>query len=181
MNRNAARGRGQRRRNSRRAIYFRDTRPRRTPQTPAASARPCADIASGEVQHGDFTPNCTKFNPRESCIAIGKSSRKASAAIRANAPETAIENTAKREVKNAMAQFRAFLDRMMQTNGDGVLGTISSITMTGLPSGVAAQFAMAKPPGAQLSITTRRCKFTIPRRRRIAVQRMCFWLIHSIR
>jgi hypothetical protein len=67
-----------------------------------------------------------------------------------NAPEKAIENTAKREVKNAMAQFRAFLDKVMQTNGNGVLGTIGSIIMTGPPSGVAAQFGMAKPPGAQL-------------------------------
>jgi len=67
-----------------------------------------------------------------------------------NAPEKAIENTAKREVKNAMAQFRAFLDKVMQTNGNGVLGTIGSITTTGLPAGVAAQFGMAKPPGAQL-------------------------------
>jgi len=67
-----------------------------------------------------------------------------------NAPEKAIENTAKREVKNAMAQFRAFLDKVMQTNGNGVLGTIGTITTTGLPSGVAAQFGMAKPPGAQL-------------------------------
>jgi hypothetical protein len=67
-----------------------------------------------------------------------------------NALEKAIENTAKREVKNAMAQFRAFLDKVMQTNGNGVLGAIGSITTTGLPSGVAAQFGMAKPPGAQL-------------------------------
>jgi len=67
-----------------------------------------------------------------------------------NAPEKAIENVAKREVKNAMAQFRAFLDKVMQTNGNGVLGTISSITTTGLPAGVAAQFGLVKPPGAQL-------------------------------
>ena len=67
-----------------------------------------------------------------------------------NAPEKAIENTAKREVKNAMFQFRAFLDKVMQTNGNGVLGTVGSITTTGLPAGVAAQFGMAKPPGAQL-------------------------------
>jgi hypothetical protein len=67
-----------------------------------------------------------------------------------NAPEKAVENAAKREVKNAMAQFRAFLDKLMQTNGNGVLGTISSITSTGLPAGVAAQFNLAKPPGAQL-------------------------------
>ncbi len=59
-----------------------------------------------------------------------------------NAPEKAIENAAKREVKNAMAQFRAFLDKLMQTNGNGVLGTISSINST--------TFTMAKPPGAML-------------------------------
>ena len=47
-----------------------------------------------------------------------------------NAPEKAIENAAKREVKNAMAQFRSFLDKVMQTNGNGVLGTISSVTTT---------------------------------------------------
>ena len=46
-----------------------------------------------------------------------------------NAPEKAIENAAKREVKNAMAQFRSFLDKVMQTNGNGVLGTISSIAL----------------------------------------------------
>jgi hypothetical protein len=67
-----------------------------------------------------------------------------------NAPEKAIENAAKREVKNAMVQFRSFLDKVMQTNGNGVLGTVSTITTTGLPSGVAAQFGMTKPPGAQL-------------------------------
>jgi hypothetical protein len=59
-----------------------------------------------------------------------------------NAPEKAIENAAKREVKNAMAQFRAFLDKVMQTNGNGVLGTISSIAST--------TFTMAKPPGSVL-------------------------------
>ncbi|MGA8142925.1 MAG: hypothetical protein WB987_03425 [Candidatus Acidiferrales bacterium] len=59
-----------------------------------------------------------------------------------NAPEKAIENAAKREVKNAMAQFRAFLDKVMQTNGNGVLGTINSIASTTL--------TMAKPPGSML-------------------------------
>ena len=59
-----------------------------------------------------------------------------------NAPEKAIENAAKREVKNAMAQFRAFLDKVMQTAGNGVLGTINSIS--------GSTFTMAKPPGSQL-------------------------------
>jgi len=67
-----------------------------------------------------------------------------------NAPDKAVENAAKREVKNALVQFRSFLDKVMQTNGNGVLVTFGSIATTGLPSGVAAQFAMAKPPGAQL-------------------------------
>jgi len=67
-----------------------------------------------------------------------------------NAPEKAIENAAKREVKNAMGQLRSFLDKVMQTNGNGVLGTISTVTTSSLPAGVATQFTMAKPPGAQL-------------------------------
>ena len=67
-----------------------------------------------------------------------------------NSPEKAIENAAKREVKNAMAQFRSFLDKVMQTNGNGVLGTVSSIVTTGLPSGVAAQINLTTPPGAAL-------------------------------
>ena len=48
-----------------------------------------------------------------------------------NAPEKAVENAAKREVKNAMAQFRSFLDKVMQTNGNGVLGTIGTVTTSG--------------------------------------------------
>src|SRR5277367_3700545 len=56
-----------------------------------------------------------------------------------NAPDKAVENAAKREVKNAMVQFRSFLDKIMQTNGNGVLGTIGSIVTSGWPSGVGAQ------------------------------------------
>ena len=58
-----------------------------------------------------------------------------------NAREKAIENAVKREVANGMKQFRAFLDKLIQTAGNGVLGTISSVagttlTMT-IPSGAA--------------------------------------------
>lgn len=67
-----------------------------------------------------------------------------------NSPEKAIENAAKREVKNAMGQFRSFLDKVMQTNGNGVLGSVSSIVTTGLPAGVAAQINLTTPPGAAL-------------------------------
>ncbi len=59
-----------------------------------------------------------------------------------NAREKAVENAAKREVANGMKQFRAFLDKLMQTGGNGVLGTISSVSGTTL--------TMAVPSGAAL-------------------------------
>ena len=40
--------------------------------------------------------------------------------------ERAIENATKREVANGMKQFRSFLDKLMQTAGNGVLGTINT-------------------------------------------------------
>lgn len=58
-----------------------------------------------------------------------------------NAPEKAIENATKKEVKNSMAQFRTFLDGVAQGAGNGVMGTVSAIagtTITGaIPFGVA--------------------------------------------
>ncbi len=65
-----------------------------------------------------------------------------------NSPEKAIENAAKREVKNNMQQFRSFLDKVMQTNGNGVLGTIASLSQT--TAGQPTTFTMAKPPGSVL-------------------------------
>ena len=59
-----------------------------------------------------------------------------------NAREKAIENAAKREVANGMKQFRAFLDKVLQTAGNGVLGTIGSVSGTTL--------TMSTPPGAAL-------------------------------
>jgi hypothetical protein len=56
--------------------------------------------------------------------------------------ERAIENAAKREVANGMKQFRAFLDKLMQTAGNGVLGTINSIA--------GSTFTMTVPNGAAL-------------------------------
>src|SRR3989475_2831935 len=59
-----------------------------------------------------------------------------------NAREKAIENAAKREVANGMKQFRAFLDKVLQTAGNGVLGTIGSVSGTTV--------TMNTPPGAAL-------------------------------
>lgn len=65
-----------------------------------------------------------------------------------NSDEKAIENAAKREVAQAMAQFRVFLDQLMQTAGNGVLGTVSSISGTTITLSVpfgAALFADDQP------------------------------------
>src|SRR5712672_4667254 len=59
-----------------------------------------------------------------------------------NAREKAIENAVKREIANGMKQFRAFLDKVIQTAGNGVLGTISAIN--------GSTFTMAIPAGAAL-------------------------------
>lgn len=44
-----------------------------------------------------------------------------------NASEKAIENAAKREIKNAMAQFRSFLDKLLNTSGNGVMATVGAL------------------------------------------------------
>src|ERR1700751_2992954 len=59
-----------------------------------------------------------------------------------NAREKAIENAAKREVANGMKQFRSFLDKVMQTSGNGVRGSIGSIA--------SSTFTMNGPSGAAL-------------------------------
>src|ERR1700680_1804070 len=59
-----------------------------------------------------------------------------------NAREKAIENSVKREIANGMKQFRAFLDKVIQTAGNGVLGSISAINTN--------TFSMNVPSGAAL-------------------------------
>src|SRR6202166_288394 len=58
--------------------------------------------------------------------------------------ERAVENAAKREVVNGMKQFRAFLDKLIQTAGNGVLGTIATGGISG------TTFTMNVPSGAAL-------------------------------
>lgn len=53
-----------------------------------------------------------------------------------NSTEKAIEDATKKEVKNAMAQFRAFLDMNLQTAGGGIIGTISAIAGTTITAAV---------------------------------------------
>jgi len=59
-----------------------------------------------------------------------------------NSREKAIENAVKREIASGMKQFRSFLDKVIQTAGNGVLGTISSIS--------GSTFTMTVPTGAAL-------------------------------
>src|ERR1700689_3189863 len=59
-----------------------------------------------------------------------------------NSREKAIENAVKREIASGMKQFRSFLDKVIQTAGNGVLGTISAISGT--------TFTMTIPSGAAL-------------------------------
>ncbi|MBZ5697125.1 MAG: hypothetical protein LAN18_01110 [Acidobacteriia bacterium] len=59
-----------------------------------------------------------------------------------NSREKAIENAVKREVASGMKQFRSFLDKVIQTAGNGVLGTISAIN--------GSTFTMTIPYGAAL-------------------------------
>src|SRR5450432_4267699 len=59
-----------------------------------------------------------------------------------NAREKAIENAVKREIASGMKQFRSFLDKVIQTAGNGVLGTISAINST--------TFTMTVPSGSAL-------------------------------
>jgi len=59
-----------------------------------------------------------------------------------NSRKKSIANAAKREVANGMKQFRSFLDKLVQTAGNGVLGTITSFAST--------TWTMTTPPGAAL-------------------------------
>jgi hypothetical protein len=59
-----------------------------------------------------------------------------------NAREKALESAVKREVANGMKQFRAFLDKLIQTAGNGVLGSVTSFAST--------TWTMTTPPGAAL-------------------------------
>ena len=72
-----------------------------------------------------------------------------------NAKEKAIENATKREIANGMKQFRAFLDKLVQTGGNGVLGTIGSVAGSVLTMNV--------PSGAAWSTSARPSRFTTPR------------------
>jgi hypothetical protein len=79
-----------------------------------------------------------------------------------NAREKAIENAVKREVANGMKQFRAFLDKLIQTGGNGVLGTIATggvsgnvLTMT-VPNGAALVYVGQTIQVYDTTLTTNR-------------------------
>lgn len=57
--------------------------------------------------------------------------------------EKAMANVVNKEVTNGMAQFKSFLNKLLQTNGNGVIGTINNVNGT--------VFTMAVPNGAALA------------------------------
>jgi hypothetical protein len=57
-----------------------------------------------------------------------------------NTSGKAVENIAKQEVKNGMAQFRTFLDQLLQTDGTGVFGSVGSTGGGGTLLTMAAPF-----------------------------------------
>src|SRR3981189_2834317 len=79
--------------------------------------------------------------------------------------ERAVENSAKREVANGMKQFRAFLDKLMQTAGNGVLGTINSVSGTTLtmsvPNGAALVYVGQTVQIYDTTLTTNRGSCTV--------------------
>ena len=82
-----------------------------------------------------------------------------------NTKEKSVENAVKREVKNAMAQFRAFLDKILQTGGNGVIGTITSVagqvlTMT-VPSGAALVYLNQDVQVYDTTLTINRGTFAV--------------------
>lgn len=82
-----------------------------------------------------------------------------------NTKEKAVENAVKREVKNAMAQFRAFLDKILQTAGNGVIGTITSVagqvlTMQ-VPNGAALVYLNQDVQVYDATLTINRGTFTV--------------------
>jgi hypothetical protein len=82
-----------------------------------------------------------------------------------NTKEKAVENAVKREVKNAMAQFRSFIDKILQTAGNGVIGTITSVagqvlTMT-VPNGAALVYLNQDVQVYDTTLTINRGTFTV--------------------
>ena len=79
-----------------------------------------------------------------------------------NSGAEAIENAVKREVANGMKQFRSFLDKLIQTGGNGVLGTIATggvsgnvLTMT-VPNGAALVYVGQTIQVYDTTLTTNR-------------------------
>lgn len=69
-----------------------------------------------------------------------------------NASEKAIENAAKKEIKNSMAQFRAFLDKLLNTSGNGVMATLGALSAGSTWNTTSPFFAQLLYWGQQVSV-----------------------------
>jgi len=91
-----------------------------------------------------------------------------------NAREKAVENATKREIANGMKQFRSFLDKVVQTGGNGVLGSIASVASNTLtmdvPSGAALVYVGQTIQVYDATLTTNRGACTVTAADPIAAQ-----------
>jgi hypothetical protein len=97
---------------------------------------------AGDMGRGSFTGyDVAQITPKFYSFAIEYSKLLMWAT---NQPQKAVANAVQREMENATKQFATFLDKLFQTSGNGVIGTIA-------PGGVAGQtLTMAVPFGAAL-------------------------------
>src|SRR5215471_4422234 len=102
-----------------------------------------ADFAGGDLGRGSATTyEVATISPigQKFAVEIQKIAEYAT-----NSDEKAVANAVKKEVVNSMFQFKAYMDKLMQTAGGGQLAVISS-------GGGTATLVLTGPVGAQLVI-----------------------------
>lgn len=82
-----------------------------------------------------------------------------------NQPAKAVADAVKREMDNATKQFASFLDKVFQTAGNGVIGTIGSISgqvlTMNVPYGAALVYDNLDVLVYDITLTTNRGRFTV--------------------
>jgi hypothetical protein len=82
-----------------------------------------------------------------------------------NQPQKAVANAVQREMENATKQFATFLDKIFQTSGNGVIGTVASVssqTLTmSVPFGAALVFDNQTVQVYDTTLTTNRGSFRV--------------------
>jgi hypothetical protein len=117
----------------------------------------------GDMGRGSFTGyDVAQITPKfyDFCIEYSKLLMWAT-----NQPQKAVANAVQREMENANKQFAAFLDKISQTSGNGVIGTVSSVsgqvlTMS-VPYGAALVYDNQTVQVYDTTLTTNRGSFRV--------------------